>query len=310
MSKKLELLRNKYFEDKARYAAVPERDGVPIEKGVSLTEPYLKSIQPLLEKYFDFFIAYPDLFVDLIKPVDSGFELFFYQRILLRALMRYQEIFVTGPRAFSKSFISILGLFLQCVFMPGTKRFICAPGKAQSAQICKEKLIEIYDKFPLLKREIIGGDVQDTPGNMGKDYIELKFRNGSIFNVVGALDSARGGRRHGGLIDEIRDHEEQPINEIVLPLLNVSRRLPDNTINEQEPNQQVICMTSAGVKSSFAYERLIDTFENAIINPKKSFVFGCDYRIPVMHGLLDKEFINKLRMSPSYNEESFAREYR
>ena len=50
-------------------------------------------------------------------------------------------------------------------------------------------------------------------------------------------------------------------------------------------------------------------FENSIIDPRNSFVFGCDYRIPVMHGLLDKTYINKLKMSPSYNEESFAREY-
>lgn len=137
----------------------------------------------------------------------------------------------------------------------------------------------------------------------------LKFRNGSQFDVVGALDSQRGGRRHGGLIDEIRDHEEQPINEIVLPLMNVSRRLPDNTVNEKEPNQQVISMTSAGVKTSFAYDRLIDTFENSIIDPEHNFCFGCDYRVPVLHGLLDRTFINKLKMSPSYNEESFAREY-
>ena len=105
------------------------------------------------------------------------------------------------------------------------------------------------------------------------------------------------------------DHEEQPINEIVLPLMNVSRRLPDNTVNEKEPNQQVICMTSAGVKTSFAYDRLIDTFEKAIIEPNTTFCMGCDYRVPVMHGLVDRKFINDLKMSPSYNEESFAREY-
>lgn len=51
-------------------------------------------------------------------------------------------------------------------------------------------------------------------------------------------------------------------------------------------------------------------FENAIIDPDNSFVFGCDYRVPALHGLLDKTYINKLKMSPSYNEESFAREYR
>jgi hypothetical protein len=107
----------------------------------------------------------------------------------------------------------------------------------------------------------------------------------------------------------LRDHDEVAINEIVLPLMNVSRRLPDNTVNVNEPNQQTISMTSAGTKTSFAYDKLIDVFETSIINPKAAFCFGCDYRVPVLHGLLDKNFINKLRMSPSYNEDSFAREY-
>ena len=177
------------------------------------------------------------------------------------------------------------------------------------AKISKEKIVEIYDHWPLIRKEVVGGEVSDTPGNFGKDYVTLKFRNGSQFDVVGALDSQRGGRRHGGLIDEVRDHEEAPINEVVLPLMNVSRRLPDNSVNEREPNQQVISMTSAGNKTSYAYDKLIDMFENAIIDPQNSFVFGCDYRVPVLHGLLDKTYINKLKMSPSYNEESFAREY-
>ena len=73
-----------------------------------------------------------------------------------------------------------------------------------------------------------------------KDYVTIKFRNGSQFDVVGALDSTRGGRKNGGLIDEVRDHEEEPINEVVLPLLNVSRRLPSNNVNPKEPNQQRI----------------------------------------------------------------------
>ena len=285
------------------------REGIEIEKGGILTEQYLIEHEELFREYADFFTAYPDIFLDLIKPEDSNFTLFFYQRIVLRAIMRFKEVYVTACRAFSKSFLTILALFLQCVFIPGTKRFICAPNKNQSAQIAKEKLVEIYDKFPLLRREVVGGDISDTPGNFGKDYVTLKFRNKSQFDVVGALDSQRGGRRHGGLIDEIRDHDETALNEIVLPLMNVSRRLPDNTVNEKEPNQQTLAMTSAGSKTSFAYDKLIDMFENAIIDPENSFVFGCDYRVPVLHGLLDKTYINKLKMSPSYNEESFAREY-
>ena len=91
--------------------------------------------------------------------------------------------------------------------------------------------------------------------------------------------------------------------------MNVSRRMPDNTVNEKEPNQQRIFMTSAGVKTSFAYDLLLDVFEDSIIHPESSFVMGCDYRVPVLHGLLDKTYINKLKTSPSYSEESFGREY-
>ena len=288
---------------------VGQREGTIIDKGVILNEYYLETNLDNIGDAMSIFTAYPDIYLDLIKPQDSSFTLFFYQRITLRALMRFKDIFVTAPRAFSKSFITILAMILQCIFIPGTKRFICAPNKTQAAQIAKEKIVEIYDRWPLLRKEIVGGEISDTPGNFGKDYVTLKFRNGSQFDVVGALDSQRGGRRHGGLIDEVRDHEEGPINEVVLPLMNVSRRLPDNTVNEKEPNQQRIFMTSAGVKTSFAYDLLIDDFIDCIIHPESTFVFGCDYRVPVLHALLDKTYINKLKTSSSFSEDSFAREY-
>lgn len=285
------------------------RKDVEVEKGVVLTEEYLIRHEEFFKRIMEFFSAYPDLYLDTIKPIDETFTLFFYQRIVLRAVMRYKEIYITAPRAFSKSFITILAMMLQCIFMPGTKRFICAPGKGQSAQIAKEKIYEIYQRWPLLRREIVGGDISDTPGNFGKDYVTLKYRNGSQFDVVGALDSTRGGRRHGGLIDEVRDHDEGPLNEVVLPLMNVSRYLPIGIPNDREPNQQQIYATSAGSKMSFAYDKLIDIFETSIINPEDAFCFGCDYRVPMMHGLLDRTYVNKLKMSPSYNAQTFAQEY-
>lgn len=279
------------------------REGIELEKGAILTEEYLIKNEGLFEKYANFFSAYPDLFIDLITPSDSNFSLFFFQRIFLRACMRFRYHYCTACRAFSKTFISILALYLECMFRPGAKLFICAPGKNQSAKIAKDKIYEIWDKLPFLKKEIVGD------GNFGKDYVTLTFRNGSIFDVVGALDSERGGRRHGGLIDEIRDHDGDLLNSVVLPLMNVSRRTPKGEVNPNEPNQQQLYMTSAGVKSSYAYERLIDVLEMSIIDPRQAFVWGCDYRIPVMHGLLDRQFIQELKMSPTYQEETFAREY-
>ena len=308
MSRRLEMLSNKQnlFNESQKKGY---REGVEIEKGIVLNEAYLENNEKNLGDMFSIFPAYPDVFFDLITPENETIKLFFYQRIFLRAAMRFKTVYVTACRAWSKSFLTILALFLQCVFIPGRKVFICAPNKSQGAQIAKEKLSEIFRNWPLLRKEVIGGEISDCPGNYGKDYVTLKFRNGSVFDVVGALESTLGGRRHGGLIDEIKNHDETAINTIVLPLLNVSRRLPNNTVNEQEPNQQVICATSAWQKTSFAYDRLIDNFEMSIMQPKNAFVFGCDYRIPVLHGLLPRDYVNTLKLSPSFNETSFATEY-
>ena len=309
-TKKLKLLESRSrLESSAEYSQMGYKKGIPVEKGIVLNEDYLREHKEDIGKTMSFFTAYPDLFLDLITPEDEKFQLFFYQRIFLRAAMRFKSIYLTAARAFSKSFLTILALMLQCIFIPGRKVFICAPNKNQGAQIAREKIAEIYRIWPLIRNEVEGSELTDTPGNFGKDYVTIKFRNGSQFDVVGALESTLGGRRHGGLIDEIKNHEEESINTIVLPLLNVSRRMPNNEINEKEPNQQVICCTSAWQKQSFAYDKLIGIFEESIMQPSKAFCMGCDYRVPMLHGLLGKDYITRLKLDPAFNEVSFATEY-
>ena len=57
------------------------------------------------------------------------------------------------------------------------------------------------------------------------------------------------------------------------------------------------------------YEKLIEVFEDSIIDPKRSFSVGLDYRIPIMHGLVSQDYVNKLKTSATYNENTFAAEY-
>jgi len=159
----MELLKTNYEE--SHYDNNAEREGIPIEKGTVLTEPYLIENEALFRKYAEFFTAYPDLFLDIIKPADSNFSLFFYQRLTLRAMMRYKKVYVCACRAFSKSFLTILVMMLECIFMPGTRRFICAPVKNQGAKIAREKILEIYRHWPLIRKEVHGGDISDTPGS-------------------------------------------------------------------------------------------------------------------------------------------------
>lgn len=141
------------------------------------------------------------------------------------------------------------------------------------------------------------------------DNVKLVFRNGSIFDVMAAIDSTRGQRSHGGLIDELRDHNPDLVNEVVLPLMNVKRRNKKGLVNKFEPQPQQLWMSSAGTKSSYCYSKLIELLENEIIDPSQTFVMGMDYRIPMLHGLLDKQYINSLKMSQTVKDDSFAREY-
>ena len=304
LQNKLTALKAKINVDKGRSSNYNRivKNGIVVQKGSTLSKYRIDKHLALYQIYCTYFSAYPDLFLDLIKPEKNGFQFFFYQRIFLRACLRYRLVYTTAPRAFSKSFISILAILLICIFRPGMKEFICAPGKEQSAKIAKEKLSEIFGIWPLLEKEL---DKQ----NYGKDYVELFFKNGSKFDVVGALDSARGGRRHGGLVDEIRDHDGDLINGVVLPLMNVSRRTVSGQLNPHEPHQCQFFMTSAGSKASYAYEKLIETLQTEVIDPNQAFVWGCDYRVPMKCGLLPKDYLQEIKTSSTYKEETFAREY-
>lgn len=106
------------------------RKGIEMEKGAIMSTRRVEQNRELYEKYFEYWMIYPDCFIDFIKPINSNFNLYFYQRLFLRLALRYPRLFVIAPRAFSKSFISILALYLMAMFKPGGKYFIVAPGKA------------------------------------------------------------------------------------------------------------------------------------------------------------------------------------
>ena len=160
-------------------------DGIPICKGFILTEDYIEENRQVIEQWIDTFVAYPDLLIDIITPSESTFKLFFYQRIFLRACMRFRYVFGTYTRAFSKSFLAILSRVIRCALLANEKSFICADIKSTGVKIATEKITEIFRLFPLLEKEIL-------VKHQSTDYIELIFRNGSMFDVIGTSQGTRG----------------------------------------------------------------------------------------------------------------------
>ena len=84
----------------------------------------------------------------------ENFQLYFYQRIFLRAVMRHKYAYATFPRGYSKSFLAVLVLMLRCVLYPGAHFFVTTGGKEQAAGIAREKAEELVKLIPGLKNEI------------------------------------------------------------------------------------------------------------------------------------------------------------
>ena len=58
------------------------REGVLLEKGVKLNEDYLMENFNHISDLMNYFIDYPDLFIDMITPEEEGFHLYFYQILI------------------------------------------------------------------------------------------------------------------------------------------------------------------------------------------------------------------------------------
>jgi len=159
---------------------------------LGISEERINAILPIFGKYIGFFREYPDIFIDMITPPDSNFKLYFYQRLFLRNALRKRYLYAVFPRAFSKSFLSVMALLLKCILYPGSKLFIVSGGKEQATNIVKEKFEEIIELIPTLKAEIDFKTCLFT-----RNYVKINFKNGSRLDVVAVKDSARGGRRHG-----------------------------------------------------------------------------------------------------------------
>lgn len=277
-------------------------------KKTGLSEERIRTQIPVIRDYVAYWREYPDKFVDFLCGSNpENFHLFFYQRVFLRAVMRHRYAYATFPRAYSKSFLSVLVLMIRCILYPGSHLFVTTGGKEQAAGIAREKAEEICKLIPGMKNEI---DWSRGATKASKNMVEYIFKNGSKLDIIAAQQSSRGKRATGGLMEECILIDQTLLNEVIIPTMNVDRRLADGSRQEDEPvNKSQIYVTTAGWKNSFAYEKLIQLLIQQITEPRSAIVLGGTWRVPVMEKLLRKSFIEELKLDGTYNDSSFAREY-
>ena len=275
----------------------------------SLTTKKIDENFDAIGEMLNYFMVYPDYFVDLITPHASHFHLFFFQRLMMRALSRGTATFETFSRGTSKSFIADLERYLHCMFVPRHNTTITAGTNKQAADIAKQKIIDdLWVKFPFLANEMqkrrIAGKLLD-PYKAGNDYVEFNFKNGSSLG----LGNVRGLRRESIIFEEIIEQDPVKVNEVYIPLLNRPRTMANGLVNPYEPQSQQIYITTAGYQGTFAYQKLIEILCRSIIEPDKYFVLTGSYNIPLGCGLTTERQIKDVINSPTFSKSSFEREY-
>ena len=273
-----------------------------------ISEERLKKSLPELRKAIAFYREYPDIFIDDIKGPDCNFNFYTYQRVFLRIVMRHKWVYAVFPRAYSKSFLTMMSLMLKAILYPGTQAAVTTGGKEQAASITIAKIEEICKLIPALNNEINWDRGQSKKS---KDNVKYIFKNGSTIDILAARESSRGQRRHCIVVEEAILMDGDALNEIIIPTTNIDRRLGDGTTHPEElVNKSQTFITTAGWKNSFSYDKLIDMLINSVIEPDNYMIMGGTFETPVKEGLLDEDFVDKLKLEGTFNDSSFDREYR
>lgn len=84
----------------------------------------------------------------------------------------------------------------------------------------------------------LDNELDHRPGKTreGKDSVIYMFKNGSYMRNIAANERSRGLRMQGGLLEECASMDGDIINQVLIPMMNISRRgsLPDEVSNKSQ----------------------------------------------------------------------------
>ena len=75
------------------------------KKKIGVSEERLEVIKPYIREYISYWREYPDMFIDFLQTgaegtiPENGLRFYFYQRVFMRAAMRYKYVYAVFPRA-------------------------------------------------------------------------------------------------------------------------------------------------------------------------------------------------------------------
>lgn len=269
------------------------------------------SNDPLKEESIDFeawteFISYYRYYVDEFACDVLGLRLFPFQRLILRAMARYQNSMLIACRGLGKSYIVAVFYICVAILYPNIKLGIASGNSQQARNVIIQKI-----KGELSKNEAIAREIKFPIKTADGDCV-VEFKNGSEIRAITLAqdrggDGARSWRFSYILIDEARLVKDEIIEEILIPMTKTKRQ---NAIRwNQSEKGKVIFISSAYLKTSKLYSRFKYHY-NEMTSGNKNYMAICfPYQVGVQAGLFDQDDIEKELEKPQMTKDKFAYEF-
>lgn len=95
-----------------------------------------------------FFRAYPDYYADIFRSENASYKLELPQRFMLRILVRYRNVYITGSRGLTKTYVIVLSKMIKGILYPNIQIRYCAPNQKQAAKLATQAFHQIEKDYP------------------------------------------------------------------------------------------------------------------------------------------------------------------
>lgn len=253
------------------------------------------------------FISYYRYYIDEFACDILGLKLYPFQRLILRAMGRYQNSMFIACRGLGKSWLTAVFFICVAILYPGISLGIASGTSQQARNVIIQKIKGELAKNENIKREI------KFPIRTGSDDCYVEFKNGSEIRAITLAqdrggDSARSWRFNYLLIDEARLVRDDITEEILIPMTKTKR--PAAIYHQKPERGKVIFISSAYLKTHDLYTRFKYHYEKMLEGSDDYYVCTLPYQVGVQAGIFEEDDILKESDKPTMTKDKFDYEYK
>lgn len=245
-----------------------------------------------------FFRWYPDILEDIVEADNKEFSNSIINRVMKRAMARYQETFTTGSRGIGKTTTVVSDKCNKGILWPGEITGYYAPVEKQAAPLASKAFATYQRNTPILADHWIkNNDAQTT--------FKLSTPLGSKF--IMSID--RGIDTSGVIAEECAQEDKNPFNfadfnQIVLGTNRLSYKV-NGLDDPTHIDSQIHYITSATRKENEAYS-VYTNIRRAMKNGESAFAVSIPWQVPVLARM--KSFSYYQMLKKKLTSEQFMRE--